>query len=366
MVSGRYQRKPPLPFVPAAEVAGIVTDVADGCESIKVGDRVCAVLDWGGLGEVAVANEVNTFKIPDGLEFNQAISFTNSYATSAAALTWPHLLRLAASETLLVHGAAGGVGLAAIEIGKILGATVIATAGSAAKLDAAKEHGADHVINYREEDFRAAVNDLTNGIGANAIYDPVGGEVFAQSLRCVAPEGRIMPVGFASGTIPQIPANILLVKNITVTGLNMGYYIGWSPDDVRYEKASIIHPLMQQMFDWFEAGNSTLVFGKRTSLRISRRHGGCLGARCDRSCCCCDGRRSEASGALIDSAAPIRNNHVERNPALLARFYPQRHASEPHRALAALYVFCEFRHGVELAFCAFEHLRTGRCRFGIR
>ena len=149
---------------------------------------------------------------------------------------------------------AGAAGLAAIEIGKILGATVIATAGSAAKLDAAKEHGADHVINYREEDFRAAVNDLTNGIGANAIYDPVGGEVFAQSLRCVAPEGRIMPVGFASGTIPQIPANILLVKNITVTGLNMGYYIGWSPDDVRYEKASIIHPLMQQMFDWFEAG----------------------------------------------------------------------------------------------------------------
>ena len=254
MVSGRYQRKPPLPFVPAAEVAGIVTDVADGCERIKVGDRVCAVLDWGGLGEVAVANEVNTFRIPDGLEFNKAISFTNSYATSVAALTWPHLLRLAAGETLLVHGAAGGVGLAAIEIGKILGATVIATAGSAAKLDAAKEHGADHVINYREEEFRVVVNDLTDGIGANAIYDPVGGDVFAQSLRCVAPEGRIMPVGFASGTIPQIPANILLVKNITVTGLNMGYYIGWSPDDVRYEKAPVIHPLMRQMFDWFEAG----------------------------------------------------------------------------------------------------------------
>ena len=254
MVSGRYQRKPPLPFVPAAEVSGIVTDVAEDCDRIKVGDRVCAVLDWGGLGEIAVANEVNTFKIPDNLEFCRAISFTNSYATSAAALTWPHLLRLKVGETLLVHGAAGGVGLAAIEIGKILGATVIATVGSAAKIVAAKEHGADHVINYRDEDFRTVVNDLTGGIGANAIYDPVGGDVFAQSLRCVAPEGRIMPVGFASGNIPQIPANILLVKNITVTGLNMGYYVGWSPNDVRHEKAQFIHPLMGKMFNWFEAG----------------------------------------------------------------------------------------------------------------
>jgi NADPH2:quinone reductase len=214
---------------------------------------VCAVLDWGGLAEVAVANEVNTFKIPDGLTFDRAICFTNSYATSAAALLWPHLLRLEAGETLLVHGAAGGVGLAAIEIGKIIGATVIATAGSAEKLEAAKAHGADHVINYREGEFRKTVNELTDGRGANAIYDPVGGDVFKQSLRCIAPEGRIMPVGFAGGTIQEIPANILLVKNITVTGLNMGYYIGWSPDDVRDEMAPRIHRLMQQVFDWFEA-----------------------------------------------------------------------------------------------------------------
>ena len=150
-----------------------------------------------------------------------------------------------------MHGAAGGVGLAAIEIGKILGATVFATVGSTEKIDAAKEHGADHVINYREEDFRTVVNDLTGGIGANAIYDPVGGDVFAQSLRCVAPEGRIMPVGFASGNIPQIPANILLVKNITVTGLNMGYYVGWSPDDVRHEYGDRMSELMAQLSDWY-------------------------------------------------------------------------------------------------------------------
>lgn len=266
MVSGRYQRKPPLPFVPAAEVAGIVTEVAEGCARIKVGDRVCAVLDWGGLAEVAVANEVNTFKIPDSLEFHRAISFTNSYGTSAAALTWQHLLNVKAGETLLVHGAAGGVGLAAIEIGKILGATVIATAGSAEKLDAATAHGADHVINYREDEFRKIVNELTDGRGANAVYDPVGGEVFEQSLRCIAPEGRIMPVGFAGGTIQQIPANILLVKNITVTGLNMGYYVGWSPDDVRHEMAPIIHPLMQQMFDWYEAGQIKPKIWKTFSL----------------------------------------------------------------------------------------------------
>ena len=178
----------------------------------------------------------------------------NSYATSAAALTC-RISTARGGRDITSARRRCRLGSRPSRLGNF-GATAIATAGSAAKLDAAKEHGADHVINYREEDFRAVVNDLTDGIGANAIYDPVGGDVFAQSLRCVSPEGRIMPVGFASGTIPQIPANILLVKNITVTGLNMGYYIGWSGRRA-YEKAPIIHPLMQQMFDWSTRGSST-------------------------------------------------------------------------------------------------------------
>ncbi len=255
VVAGKYQRKPPRPFVPGTEIAGTVTEVADGMTRFKVGDRVCCVLDWGGLAEEAVANEVNTFHIPDSLDFGRAICFTNSYGTSYAAIVWPHLLRLQKGETLLVHGAAGGVGMAAIEIGKIIGATVIATAGSAEKLAVAKEHGADHVINYRKEKFRDHVLDITKGVGADAIYDPVGGDVFSESLRCIAPEGRIMPVGFAGGTIQQIPANILLVKNITVCGLNMGYYVGWSPDDVRHKYADRLREMMAQLFEWFEAGH---------------------------------------------------------------------------------------------------------------
>jgi NADPH:quinone reductase len=254
IVSGRYQRKPPLPFVPGTEAAGIVTEVGAAVTRFKPGDRVIAMLDWGAMAEEAVALEVNTFKIPDRLSFERAICFTNSYSTSAAALTWPHLLRVAGGETLLVHGAAGGVGLAAIEIGKILGATIIATAGSPEKLQAAREHGADHVIDYRAGPFRDQVLDLTQGLGANAIYDPVGGDVFDQSLRCIAPEGRIMPVGFAGGRIPTIPANILLVKNVTVAGLNMGFYAGWSPNDVRYQYERRMRQLMDQLFRWFEEG----------------------------------------------------------------------------------------------------------------
>ena len=254
VVAGRYQRKPPLPFVPGTEATGTVIETAADVSKLRLGDRVACILDWGGMAQEAVAHTVNVFKLPDSLEFHRAICFTNSYTTSYAALAWPHLLRVQEGETLLVHGAAGGVGMAAIEIGKILGATVIATVGSAEKAAFATAHGADHVINYRDTPFRDAVLDLTNGLGANAIYDPVGGAVFEQSLRCIAPEGRIMPVGFAGGTIQQIPANILLVKNITVCGLNMGYYVGWSPNDMRNEFADRMQKVLAQLFAWFEEG----------------------------------------------------------------------------------------------------------------
>ncbi|MGR8919433.1 MAG: NADPH:quinone oxidoreductase family protein [Gammaproteobacteria bacterium] len=255
VVEGKYQRRPPLPFVPGTEVAGIIEACGPEATRFRPGDRVCAVLDWGGLAEYAVAREVNVYAIPDALELVRAIGFTNSYATSAAALTWPHLLDVGAGDTLLVHGAAGGVGLAAVEIGHLLDATVIATAGTPEKLALAAAHGADHTINYREEDFRARVLDLTAGRGVDAVYDPVGGEVFSQSLRCMAPEARIMPVGFAGGSIPQIPANILLVKNLIVCGLNMGLYFGWGKTDLRDAYEDRMRALMQQLFDWFTAGH---------------------------------------------------------------------------------------------------------------
>ncbi len=207
-----------------------------------------------GLAEEAAAKEVNVFGLPDDFEFARAVGLTNSYATTCAALTWPRLLDVEAGQWLLVHGAGGGVGIAAVEIGKIRGATVVATAGSRSKLDAATAHGADHVINYREKDFRDEVLALADGRGVDAVYDPVGGEVFMRSLRRMAPEGRIMPVGFAGGDIPQIPANILLVKNLTVCGLNMGLYFGWTPNDLRYEYEPLMRATMDRLFTWFGEG----------------------------------------------------------------------------------------------------------------
>jgi NADPH2:quinone reductase len=253
IVGGKYQRKPPLPFAPGTECAGEVIECGSEVTRFKPGDRVCAALDWGAMAEEALAWEVNCYPTPDNIDFAEATNF-NSYATSGAALTWPHLLNVQAGETLLVHGAAGGIGLAGIEIGKILGATVIATASTAEKRALAAAYGADHVIDYTDGGFREAVNDITGGRGANAILDPVGGDVFDESLRCIALEGRIAPVGFTSGRAAQISANIVLVKNITVCGLNMGTYYGWSPKDVRYEMEDRIRAIMTKFHDWAAAG----------------------------------------------------------------------------------------------------------------
>jgi NADPH2:quinone reductase len=254
VIAGKYQRKPPLPFAPGTEASGVVIEAEAACKRLKVGDEVVAVLDWGGLAEETVAHEVNVFDKPRNVGFVEAIQLAISYPTSAGALTWPMALDVQKGHTLLVHAAAGGVGMAAVEIGKILGATVIATAGGARKTAFAKAHGADHVIDYSAADFREEVLKLTASRGVDRVYDPVGGEVFAQSLRCLAVEGRICPIGFASGAIPQVPANILLVKSIAVTGFNYGYYVGWSPHDARFEQAARTLALMERIRGWCESG----------------------------------------------------------------------------------------------------------------
>jgi NADPH2:quinone reductase len=253
MVAGKYQRKPPLPFTPGTECAGEVIECGADVTRFRPGDRVCAALDWGAYAEEAVAWEVNTYPIPDDLGFAEATNF-NSYATACAALTWPHLLDVQPGETLLVHGAAGALGLAGVEIGKILRSTVIATASTAEKRAVAKDHGADVVIDYSTGAFHDAVNEITGGLGANAILDPVGGDVFDQSLRCIALEGRIAPVGFTSGRPAQIPANIVLVKNISVCGLNFGTYYGWSPRDVRYQMEGRVRAVLDRFCQWAEDG----------------------------------------------------------------------------------------------------------------
>jgi NADPH2:quinone reductase len=228
IIAGKYQIKPPPPFSPGFEIAGEVLECGPGVSRVKPGDRVMAVIEYGGFAEQVVAPETEVHVLPDTVTDQVGAGFPVAYGTSHLGLK--HRARLRAGETLLVHGAAGGVGLTAVEIGKRLGAVVIATAGGAEKLQIAAEAGADHVIDSRTGDVRESVKALTDGCGADVVYDPVGGSLFDASLRCTAPGGRILLVGFASGEIPQIPANILMVKNIDAIGFYWGAHRIFAPD----------------------------------------------------------------------------------------------------------------------------------------
>jgi NADPH2:quinone reductase len=252
-IAGKHQNRPELPFIPGTEIAGIVTEIAPDVQNgLRIGDRVCAGLPSGGFAEDAVVDADNVFAIPDALDFAAATLFPTIYATAYAGLVWR--AALAPDEVLLVHGAAGASGLAAVEIGRAIGARVIATAGGARKLETAKRHGADHAIDYRTEDFRAAVLDITGGRGADVVFDPVGGDVFDQSLRCVAPLARLLPIGFASGRIPEIPANLVLVKNLTVIGLYWGFYMAWGKTKADAALRVQVRVLYRELFALFEAG----------------------------------------------------------------------------------------------------------------
>ena len=250
VVTGRYQRKPPLPFVPGTEVTGTVIEVAAGVTRVKPGDRVLAILDWGGFADEAIATEDTVYPLPPGLDLASSTHLAISYGTAYGALAWR--ARLQPGETLLVHGAAGGTGLAAVELGKQLQARVIACASSEEKRAAANAHGADLVLPPR--DFREQVKAYTGGRGADVIFDPVGGDVFDESLRCIAGEGRILTIGFAGGRVPQIPANLLLVKNIAVLGFNFGTYVGWGLTDERRAYAPRVQAMMARLFDWALSG----------------------------------------------------------------------------------------------------------------
>ena len=228
MIKGTYQVKLTPPFVPGIEAAGEVIETAPGVTRVRVGERVMALVAAGAFAEEAVADENRVYRIPAGMDFVTAAGFPVVYGTSYFALA--DRARLEPGEVLVVHGAAGGVGLAAVEIGKRLGATVIAVAGGADKLALARRHGADHLIDHRSEDLRERIKALTGGRGADVVFDPVGGSAFEASLRATAPDGRIVVVGFASGQVPQIPANILLVKNLSVIGLYWGAYRDIRPE----------------------------------------------------------------------------------------------------------------------------------------
>jgi NADPH2:quinone reductase len=227
MVAGKYQVRPPLPFSPGLEVAGRVDALGDGVTGLRIGDRVAAYCAYGGFAEAVVVPAGNCVPLSGHIDDVTAAGFMVAYGTSHVALALR--AQLAPGEILLVHGASGGVGLTAVELGRHMGATVIATAGSDEKLELAATYGAEHLINYREEDFVARVKEITDGRGADVVYDPVGGNIFERSLRCTAWEGRILVIGFASGQIPTAPCNYLLVKNISVVGVHWGAYAERDP-----------------------------------------------------------------------------------------------------------------------------------------
>jgi NADPH:quinone reductase len=232
MAEGKYQIKPQLPFIPGLEAAGIVSECAAGVDHVRPGQRVCAFARWGGAHaqELVVPGAIVT-PIPDSMDFITAAAFPVAYGTAHFALA--HRAHLAKGEVLLVLGASGGVGLAAIEVGKLLGARVIAAASTAEKLAIARQHGADETINYARESLRDRVRALTDGKGADIVFDPVGGEAFEHSMRCVGWEGRILVVGFASGDIAKVATNLILVKNLSVTGVVFGEHSWRYPDDTR-------------------------------------------------------------------------------------------------------------------------------------
>jgi len=243
MVAGRYQTRPPLPFSPGLEAAGVVAACGEGVTRFRPGDRVMAILAYGGLAEVAVADEVETFPVPQGMPFDEAGAFPIAYVSSHVAIRWQG--RLEAGETLLVLGAAGGVGLTAVEIGKAMGARVIAGASTAEKLAVARERGADETINYASENITERVMALTDGKGADVCFDPVGGQLFDPALSALGWGGRFLLVGFVGG-VPQIPANRLLVKHRAALGSSLRYFRWHAPDKLRRS--------VDELLDWYREG----------------------------------------------------------------------------------------------------------------
>jgi NADPH2:quinone reductase len=244
IIQNKYQVKPPLPFSPGSEVSGVVKDLGDGVTMFEPGDKVMAITGYGGFAQEVKADARRVLKLPPSMDFTTAAAFGLAYATS------DHALRdrgeLMAGETLLVLGAAGGVGLAAIEIGKAVGARVIACASTDEKLAVCREHGADATINYAAEDLRERIKALTGGNGPDVVYDPVGGPFTEPALRSIAWRGRLLVVGFAAGDIPKIPLNLTLLKGCAIVGVYWGDFARREPE--RFAAA------MDQLGRWHAEG----------------------------------------------------------------------------------------------------------------
>jgi NADPH2:quinone reductase len=256
IVQKKYQVQPALPFVPGTEVAGTVDAVGEGVTRLKPGDRVVAFVGIGGFAEYVCASQAQVAPLPPNVDLAVAAGFTLTYATAQHALV--ERGRLGRGETLLVLGAGGGVGLAAVELGKLAGARVIAAASSADKLDAARRLGADALIDYSSTDLREAVKSTTDGRGVDVVYDPVGGAYTAAALRSLAWRGRLLVIGFAAGEIPQIPANLLLLRELSAVGVYWGEFAKRDPAGNRR--------LLTELFGWLAEGRLRPLVSKQYAL----------------------------------------------------------------------------------------------------
>ncbi|MGH2829340.1 MAG: NADPH:quinone oxidoreductase family protein [Actinomycetota bacterium] len=227
IVQGKYQFQPPLPFTPGHEVAGIVKETGEGVSSPKPGDRVIAFTGTGGFAEEVLTDAARCIPMPDGMDYPTGAGLVLAHGTSIYALR--DRARLKAGETLLVLGAAGGVGLAAVEIGATIGANVIAAASSDDKLEVCRKRGAAETVNYSSEDLKARVKELTGGRGVDVVYDPVGGSYSEPALRSMAWDGRYLVVGFAAGEIPKVPLNLTLLKSCSIVGVFWGAFVARDP-----------------------------------------------------------------------------------------------------------------------------------------
>jgi NADPH2:quinone reductase len=243
-IQGKYQFQPPMPFSPGSEVGGIITSVGARIQGFAVGDRVMATPGIGGLAEQVAVKADGLRKIPDSMDFKTAAGFAMIYTTSYYALK--QRAQLQAGETLLVLGASGGVGLAAVELGKLMGAKVIAAASSDEKLDFVNRLNPDALLNYGDGELKERVKELTGGAGADVIYDPVGGDLFDQSCRCINWNGRLLVIGFASGRIPEYKANLALLKGSSMVGVFLGRFRKEEPAE--YEKN------FAELLDMYDAG----------------------------------------------------------------------------------------------------------------
>ncbi|SDR47374.1 NADPH:quinone oxidoreductase family protein [Pseudovibrio sp. Tun.PSC04-5.I4] len=257
VIAGKYQIKPPMPFVPGGEIAGRIDALGEGVTGFAVGDPVMALLlQQGGFAEEAVVDASAVMKRPEEMSATVAAGFTMTYGTSMHALK--QRAELKAGETLLVLGAGGGVGLTAVELGKVMGARVIAAASSAEKLEAARKAGASELINYTTEDLRERLKEITGKKGVDVVYDPVGGDMFEKALRSTAWNGRVLVVGFASGEIPTVPVNLTLLKGCAITG------VFWGAFRMREPEKDMDN--FSELFKWFQSGKINPTVSRSYSL----------------------------------------------------------------------------------------------------